>query len=94
MSSHLFTFTVDHVEDAKGNQVTSAPLTFSARTHEDLFKIVEKMKQKLDFEEGDATTFAIGLKLFGEVLMKNRDKELFKQFKPHFAHFMKELKKS
>ncbi|MFT5701626.1 MAG: hypothetical protein ACI8ZB_004521 [Desulforhopalus sp.] len=44
--------------------------------------------------EADATAFAVGLKLFGEIMMKNKDKELFKQFKPHFADFMKELKKS
>jgi len=25
--------------------------------------------------------FAVGLKLFGEVMLKNKDKELFKQFK-------------
>jgi hypothetical protein len=48
----------------------------------------------MDLDEADATTFAVGLKLFGEVMMKNSDKELFKQFKPHFANFMKELKKS
>lgn len=33
-----------------------------------------------------------GLKLFGEILLKNPDNALFQQFKPQFASFMKELK--
>jgi len=94
MSGHLFSFTVEHVEDAQGKAVEEEPLTFETRTHEDLFRIVEKMKTKLDFDEADATTFAIGLKLFGEIMMKNKEQELFKQFTPHFFSFMKELKKS
>ena len=73
MSGHLLKFTVEHVEDSKWSIIQSSPLVFETRTHEDLFKIVEKMKAKMDFDEADATTFAVGLKLFGEVMMKNSD---------------------
>jgi len=36
----------------------------------------------------------VGLKLFGETLLENKDIPLFKEFLPQFAHFMKALKQT
>ncbi len=94
MKGHLYKFTIEHLEDSKGNTVESNPLIFETGIHENLFKITEMMNGKMDLDEADTTAFAVGLKLFGEVMLKNKDNELFKQFKPHFSHFMRELKKS
>ena len=94
MKSHLYKFTVEHLEDSKGCSTESDSLTFEARNHDDLFKIVEAMKGKQAIDEEDTAAFAIGLKLFSEVMLKNRNNELFRQFKPHFVSFMKELKKA
>jgi hypothetical protein len=94
MGGHLYKFTIEYLEDSKGNTVESNPLIFETRSHEDIFRIVEMMKAKMDLNENDATSFAVGLKLFGEVMLKNRENEVFKQFKPHFTNFMKELKRS
>lgn len=94
MSTNLYKFTIERVEDLKGNVTSASPLAFEARTHDDLFQIVEMMKGKVDFDEADVTAFAVGLKLFSGVMLKNKDNELFKRFKPHFSNFMKELKKS
>lgn len=93
MKSHLYRVTIEHLEDSKGNATESIPLIFETRHHEDIFKIVETMKGKVDFDEADAMAFAVGLKLFSGVLLKNKDDALFEQFKPHFADFMKALKK-
>jgi hypothetical protein len=94
MSSHLYKLTIEHLEDSKGNTIESNPLIFETRNHENIFKIVEMMRGKIDLDEADATAFAVGLKLFSEVMLKNKENELFKQFKPHFGNFMKELKKA
>lgn len=94
MNGHLYRFSIEYLEDSKGSIVGSTPLFFETRNHDDLFKVVEMVKGKVDLDETDATAFAVGLKLFGEVMLKNKDKEMFKQFKPHFSDFMKELKKS
>lgn len=94
MKGHLYKVTVEHVEDMKGNATGAAPLVFEARNHDDLLKIVEAMKGKMALGEGDSTAFAIGLKLFGEVMLKNKDNELFQQFKPHLFELIKEIKKS
>lgn len=94
MKGHLYRFTVEHLEDPKGNSVESAPLVFKTKNHDDVFAIVEKMKNKGLFDEEDATSFAIGIKLFSEVMLKNKDHQLFSEFKPHFAEFMRTMKKS
>lgn len=94
MNGHLYRFTIDHLEDAKGVAIDDSSLTFETRNHDDLLKIVEAMKGKMELDEMDATAFAIGLKLFGEVMMKNRKNEIFKEFKPHLNNLMKEIKKS
>ncbi len=92
MKGHLYKFTIEHIEDVKGNAVESLPLLFEARNHDDIFKIIEVMQSKMVLDETDATAFAVGIKLFGEVMLKNRKNELFKEFRPHFNEFMKALK--
>jgi Domain of Unknown Function with PDB structure (DUF3861) len=94
MKSNLYKFTIEHLEGSKGDAVESSPLIFKTKIHDDIFKIVKVMRGKMDLDEDDATSFAVGLKLFGEVMLKNKGNELFKQFKPHFINFMKELKGS
>ncbi|WP_419662901.1 hypothetical protein Dvar_33800 [Desulfosarcina variabilis str. Montpellier] len=90
----MYRFTIEHLEDSKGGAVESNPFIFETRLHENIFRIVEMMKGKMELDEDDTTSFAVGLKLFGEVMLKNQDNELFTQFKPHFTNFMKELKRS
>ncbi|MGB3386008.1 MAG: DUF3861 domain-containing protein [Marinomonas sp.] len=94
MKGHLYKFTIEHLEDPKGNPVDASPLELEVRNHDDIFKIIETMKGKMDLEESDATEFAIGIKLFGEVMLRNPKNELFQQFRPHLNDFMKSLKKS
>lgn len=93
MKGHLYRITVEHLEDSKGNAVQKEPLAFEARNHDELFSIVDKMRERAEFSENDAAAFAIGLKLFSEVMLNNREHELFKPLQPHFGEFMKGLKK-
>lgn len=53
----------------------------------------ERIKARGDFAEDAATAFALGLKLFSEVMLNHRGNELFKSLQPHFGEFMKGLKK-
>lgn len=94
MKKHLYRFTIEQLEDSNSTTSDSDPLVFEAQHHEDIFKIVEKMKDKTDFQEADAVAFAVGLKLFSGVMLNNKEHVLFEQFKPHFADFMKALKKA
>ncbi|MDR2212206.1 MAG: DUF3861 domain-containing protein [Pseudomonadales bacterium] len=92
MKGHLYQITVAHVEDPKGNPVHKAPLSFAVKNHDDLFDIVAKVKAKHLFEEQEAEAFAIGLKLFREVMLRHRGSEVFAKLNPHFSEFMKEFK--
>lgn len=92
MKGHLYRLTLEHLEDAKGNPVETAPLQFEVRNHDNLFAIVEKVKAKGLFGESEAEAFAIGLKLFREVMLHNRGSEVFKDLDPHLSEFMKKFK--
>lgn len=92
MKSHLFRITVEHIETPEGEAVSAPPLVFETRNHDDLFAIVERMQARCQFGTDESAAFAIGLKLFGETLLKHKNDELFKPLQPHFGEFMKGLK--
>jgi len=93
MKGHLYRITLEHLEDPKGNPVDVTPLTFEVKNHDDLFSIIEKVQAKGLFEDTESTAFAIGLKLFREVVLNHRDDEAFQELNPHFSSFMKAFKK-
>ncbi len=93
MKQHQYRITVEHLADAKGNPSTyDAPLVFETGNHDDIFKIVGLMTSRDDLTAEQATSLAVGLKLFSEVMLENKGHELFKDFQPHFLGFMKTLK--
>lgn len=68
-------------------------LDFDFENHDDLFKIFEVIKAKNIFEdENTAQEFALGLKLFTEVMLKNKQHPLFEDLRPAIMEFMKKLK--
>lgn len=68
-------------------------LNFEFDNHDDLFNIFEVVKSKQIFEdENTATEFALGLKLFTEVMLKNKQHPLFEELRPRIMEFMKKLK--
>jgi hypothetical protein len=72
---------------------TKNSLELEFTNHDNIFQIIETLKGKNLFpDENQATEFAIGLKLFSEVLIKNKDNELFTEFSPAFSSFMRKLK--
>ena len=95
MKQHQYEITVKHIADAQGNRSTyTEVLQFNAYNHDDLFKVLALI-QKANVLEGDkATAFAIGLKLFGETLLENKNHPLFKDFLLQFAEFMKSMKQT
>lgn len=70
-------------------------LEFEVTNHDDIFKVLW-MIQDASFlkDDADNTPFIIGLKLFSEVLLKNRNNPLFEELWPAFSEFMKKLKET
>ena len=93
MKGHLYRLTLEHLEDAKGNPMTRPPLQFDVKNHDDLYAIVENVKAKGLFDDNEATAFAIGLKLFREVMLHHRGSAVFAELDPHMSEFMKAFKK-
>lgn len=91
--TNKYRLTLEQVSLAKEEAPLQSPLNLEFENHDEIFSIIEKINAKnlfIDAQEG--TEFALGLKLFSEVMIKNRKNPLFDEFSPAFAAFMKKLK--
>ncbi len=90
---HEYEVIFKYLTDNKGEKVDKEPIEFLFQNHDDVFNIVDVLTEKDLFEDKSQTVqFAVGLKLFGDVMMKNKDHELFSEMRPTFIEFMKKLK--
>lgn len=78
--------------NAQGEAVQAAPLVFSARNHDDLFAIVERIKSRGVLNNDDSAAFAVGLKLFSEIILENRNQPFFKELSVPMGEMMKMIK--
>jgi hypothetical protein len=73
----------------------AGPAWLEFSNQDDVLHIVRLMQAKPLFSNAEeAAQFALGLKLFSEVLLKHRTKSLFAELAPAFGEFMKKLKES
>lgn len=91
-NGYLYTIQVDKSEDPQGAILMELPLIFTVNNHDDLFDIVARMKSRNDFSEDEAAALAIGIKLVGEVMLNNKDNELFAPIRSGFAALIRGLK--
>lgn len=89
-SMHRFRVTVEAL-DTNGEH--PEPLHFEVENHDDIIAIARRMNGRFDLDADTSQSFAIGLKLFGEVVLKNRTREPFSQIRPAMAEFMKAVKR-
>jgi hypothetical protein len=68
-------------------------LEFQFENHDNLFDIIDKMQERNIFgDKGQSREFTLGIKLFSEIMLKNKDNPLFEELRPAFGEFMKKLK--
>lgn len=68
-------------------------LKLSFTNHDNIFEIIERIRKRgFLADEQEAAEFAIGLKLFTEVLIRNRNHELLQELSADIGKFMKRLK--
>ncbi|MDR2614731.1 MAG: DUF3861 domain-containing protein, partial [Candidatus Accumulibacter sp.] len=48
------------------------PLCFEAASHDEILKLTQRIRQRGDFDEDGAAALTVGLKLLGEVVLRNR----------------------
>ncbi|MFT3823786.1 MAG: DUF3861 domain-containing protein [Chitinophagaceae bacterium] len=91
--AHQYKLTLEYLEDNKGEAVNTEPVTLLFDNHDDIFSIIKRQEERDLFgDKNQAVEFAIGLKLFSEVMLKNRNNPLFEELAPAFGAFMKKLK--
>ncbi|CAI0840549.1 DUF3861 domain-containing protein [Serratia ficaria] len=95
MPGHRFKITVEALSDRQGNPVEKAPLSFEVENHDDILGIVERIqaREDLNFGPRQSAAFAVGLKLFSEVMIENRKHPVFAPLREAFKAFMIGLKK-
>ena len=92
MKQNHYRITVQPIPGPGEVPVAGEPLVFETANHDDILAIVERFRARGDFKDDQATALAVGLKLFGEVMLKNRSNPLFEELAPAFGEFMKRVK--
>jgi hypothetical protein len=91
--TNKYLLTLQSQQYANGDVEPKKHLELKFDNHDEVFSIIEKIKEKDPFSDQEqATEFALGLKLFSEVMIKNRNHPLFEELTPAFGSFMKRLK--
>ncbi len=67
-------------------------LEFEVDNHDDITAAAARIAGKLDLDHNATLAFVVGMKLFGETILKNRHDPLFQSIKPAFMEFMSNLK--
>ena len=94
MKQHRYRITLEQLSEPAGAPSTDKTLQFDVGNHDDIFAIVEGLRGRGDFGHDAATALAVGLKLFGEVMLEEPVNPVFSTIRPHFLQFIRELKKS
>jgi hypothetical protein len=72
--------------------VKGRALSFEAANHDDILGIVERMQARLPFDGDTVASLGIGLKLFSEVALMQRNDPMFSIIQPALREFVRGLK--
>jgi len=92
MNSYRYKITVEALTGANGEPVEGRTLSFEAANHDDILGIVERMRARLPFDGDTIASLGIGLKLFSEVALMERDDPMFAVIRPVLGEFVRGLK--
>ncbi|PRD39603.1 UNVERIFIED_CONTAM: hypothetical protein NCL1_01220 [Trichonephila clavipes] len=82
MKQHRYRLTLEHIAAIKAETPLHEPLQFEAVNHDDLFAIIERLREARLFPGDESTAFAVGLKLFTEAMLMHRDHPLHERENP------------
>ncbi|MEN3929587.1 DUF3861 domain-containing protein [Microvirga sp. W0021] len=92
MKQNHYKITVEQQHDKDGNAVSGKQIAFNARNHDDLLFVVEKIKGLNIANAEDSTAMAVGLKLFTEIVLENKNEPVFKELFPLVRDIMQHIK--
>ncbi len=95
MKKNVYHMDIAPVKNKDGDDISAGEhIVFDFECHDDLKQILDRVGVIEGLDQQQTQSFAIGLKLLGEVMLENRNHPLFAEFSPHFGQFMKKLKQS
>jgi multidrug resistance efflux pump len=80
------------VEMISPKPATSPALQFETENHDDIIAIANRMPGRFDLDEDSAKSMAIGMKLFSEIVLRNRTREPFSAIRPAIVDFIGAIK--
>ena len=93
MQQHCYRVTLELLSEPTGAASAREPLQFEVASHDDIFAVVERLRDRSDFGHDAATALGVGIKLFGAVMLEEQANPLFSTFMPHFSQFVRQLKR-
>lgn len=93
MNSYRYRVTVEQVADATGQPVDGRSLVFEAGCHDEMLAIVDRVRERRVLPNANAAAaMAVGLKLFGEVVIAERKDPMFAEMHTALGNFIRCLK--
>ena len=93
--NNTYRLTLEQLSLVKEGAALQSPMHMEFENHDEIFGIIEIVKEKNLFgDKRHSTEFAIGLKMFSEVMLKHKTHPLFEEIFPAMGVFMKKLKNS
>lgn len=90
--SNKYIINLKEVELKDGSK-SGESIEFEFENHDNILEIIKKIQERNLFNDNNQSIeFSVGLKLFSEVLIRNRNNPLFEDFAPAFKEFMQKLK--
>ncbi|MEZ8314170.1 DUF3861 domain-containing protein [Vibrio splendidus] len=89
---NIYRITIEEVSVKEDRELQT--MQFEIEDRENMFAIVEKIKQDSGLDEQSAARLGVSIRLLGPMMMQDRKHPLFVDFMPHFRNFMQNLKKT
>lgn len=89
--NNKYKLSLQEIELKDGTQQDKS-VTFEFENHDNILDIIDRVQNSKLFSEADTKQFVVGLKLFSEVMMKNKHNPVFADIIPVFGQFMKKFK--
>ena len=67
-------------------------MTFDVENHDEIEKVLAHLQKKLPISSAEQQAFAVGLKLFSEVILQHRHEAPFQQWFGDIGQFMRSIK--
>ena len=94
MSSYRYRINVQALPASPDTEEPQPSFQFETTMHDDLVRIVDIMQKSHIVEEESAVGLAVGLKLFAEVVIRNRKNPNFTPFEAPLRQFIGMLKQA